>query len=102
MTSPKSIDIPSGRFPIERRSEAGRAPEGKSRAAFSEAVTDAVEALDETLSEADRQAARLAVGEGNLHETAIALEKADVAMRLAVRVRNKVVEAYQEIMRMPV
>jgi flagellar hook-basal body complex protein FliE len=33
---------------------------------------------------------------------ALALEKADVAMRLAVRVRNKVVETYNEIMRMGV
>jgi flagellar hook-basal body complex protein FliE len=51
---------------------------------------------------ADAQAARSALGEGNLHETALALEKADVAMRVATRVRNKLVEAYQEVMRMSV
>jgi flagellar hook-basal body complex protein FliE len=44
----------------------------------------------------------VAKGAGNLHEMALALEKADVAMRLAVRVRNKVVDAYNEIMRMGV
>jgi len=52
--------------------------------------------------EADHQAAQVAKGAGNLHEMALALEKADVAMRLAVRVRNKVVETYNEIMRMGV
>ena len=47
-------------------------------------------------------AGEVAKGAGNLHEMALALEKADVAMRLAVRVRNKVVDAYNEIMRMGV
>ncbi len=44
----------------------------------------------------------MALGGGNLHETAIALEKADIAMRVATKVRNKLVEAYQEVMRMSV
>ena len=37
-----------------------------------------------------------------LHEAALALEKADVAFRLATKVRTKLVEAYQEVMRMTV
>ena len=51
---------------------------------------------------ADRQADAIAHGAGNLHEVALAFEKADVAMRLAGRVRNKLVDAYNEIMRMSV
>ena len=35
-------------------------------------------------------------------QAAIALEKADISMRLATKVRNKLVEAYQEVMRMSV
>lgn len=50
----------------------------------------------------DAQASAAANGEGNLHEVALALEKADIGMRVASKVRNKLVEAYQEIMRMPV
>lgn len=69
-------------------------------AGFGSALAGAVASLDAAQVEADRAASRLAAGEGNLHETALALEKADVAMRLAVRARNKVVDAYQEIMRM--
>jgi flagellar hook-basal body complex protein FliE len=42
----------------------------------------------------------VARGAGNIHEMALALEKADVAMRLAMRVRNKLVDTYNEIMRM--
>ena len=61
-----------------------------------------VSSADGAHKEADVQAERLARGEGNLHETAIALEKADIQMRLMMRGRDKVVQAYQEIMRMNV
>jgi flagellar hook-basal body complex protein FliE len=41
-------------------------------------------------------------GQGDLQETMIALEKADVSFRLMMQIRNKVLDAYQEIMRMQV
>ena len=58
--------------------------------------------VDQAQQVADDQVERLANGEGNVHETAIALEKADIQMRLLMRSRDKVVQAYQEIMRMAV
>ncbi|MCC6748482.1 MAG: flagellar hook-basal body complex protein FliE [Deltaproteobacteria bacterium] len=36
----------------------------------------------------------------NLHETMLALEKADISFSLLVSVRNKLLEAYREVMRM--
>jgi flagellar hook-basal body complex protein FliE len=51
---------------------------------------------------ADREVEKVALGGGNLHETALALEKADIGMRVMTKVRNKLVDAYQEIMRMSV
>lgn len=41
-------------------------------------------------------------GKGDLQQTMVALEKADVSFRLMMQIRNKVLEAYQEIMRMQV
>jgi flagellar hook-basal body complex protein FliE len=41
-------------------------------------------------------------GKGDLQDTMVALEKADVSFRLMMQIRNKVLEAYQEIMRMQV
>ena len=41
-------------------------------------------------------------GEKNLHEAMIAMEQADISIRFMVQVRNKALEAYQEIMRMQV
>ncbi len=38
----------------------------------------------------------------NLHEVILAMEMADTSLRTVVAVRNKAIEAYQEIMRMPV
>lgn len=71
-------------------------------ASFADALSDALGKAEQLQAEGDRQAQEVALGGGNLHEAALAMEKADVAMRLAVKVRNKVVDAYQDIMRMSV
>lgn len=84
----------------ERSIEQSRQPANAT--AFTGELDRAVGELDKIQVEADRQASQVAAGGGNLHEMALSLEKADVAMRLAVRVRNKVVETYNEIMRMGV
>ncbi|AKU93029.1 flagellar hook-basal body complex protein FliE [Vulgatibacter incomptus] len=86
--SPDGIGLPSA--------PAVRAPAG----AFGDELGKALGAVDALQIAGDRQAATLAAGGGNLHETALALETADIAMRTAVKVRNKLVESYQEIMRM--
>jgi flagellar hook-basal body complex protein FliE len=67
---------------------------------FTSALGKAIGEIDKMQVAADTQADSVARGAGNIHEMALALEKADVAMRLAMRVRNKLVETYNEIMRM--
>jgi flagellar hook-basal body complex protein FliE len=69
---------------------------------FSRDLSAALDSVDKLQIEADRQADAVAQGAGNLHEVALAFEKADVALRLASRVRNKLVDVYNEIMRMSV
>ena len=69
---------------------------------FAETLGGALQKVDDMQLDADAQAEKVALGGGNLHEMSLALEKADVSMRLAMKVRNKLVEAYQEIMRMSV
>ena len=71
-------------------------------ASFEKDLGHAIDAVDRLQLDADEQATRVAQGAGNLHEVALALEKADVGMRLAMKVRNKVVDTYNEIMRMSV
>ena len=70
---------------------------------FAEAFKNAVEQVNEAQKGADQAIQKVATGEShNLHETMIALEKADISLRTMVQVRNKVIDAYQEIMRMQV
>jgi flagellar hook-basal body complex protein FliE len=88
---------------IDRMDRAIVNPGGADKAAqFGSELGKAIGEIDKLQNVADTQADAVARGAGNIHEMALALEKADVAMRLAVRVRNKVVDAYNEIMRMGV
>ena len=41
-------------------------------------------------------------GKADVHDAMIALQRADLTFQLSMQVRNKLVQAYQEIMRMPV
>ena len=79
-----------------------RGAKGPSTSSFADALGEALQAVEGAQVGADQEAAKLATGAGNLHETALALEKADLSMRVATKVRNRLVDAYQEIMRMGV
>jgi flagellar hook-basal body complex protein FliE len=53
--------------------------------------------------EADEAVANLTAGkQKDIHATMIALEKADVAFQLLMQVRNKIISAYETVMRMQV
>lgn len=53
--------------------------------------------------ESDIMTQKLVMGENvELHEVMIAAQKASISLNATMEVRNKVVEAYQEIIRMPV
>ncbi len=69
---------------------------------FADTLGKAIAATETLQVQGDGQVNQLALGAGNLHETSLALEKADVSMRVLMKVRNKLVDAYQEIMRMSV
>jgi flagellar hook-basal body complex protein FliE len=96
----KSLSI-GGIEGLEPREGAGAIkPAGE--VSFAETLGQALQSVDKIQLQADDQAAKVANGGGNLHEMSIALEKADISMRLAVKVRNKILDAYNEIMRMGV
>ena len=92
-----------GRIPSQLPELRGPTPAARPGAAsFSDALGQALGQVEAAQQEGDAQVAAAAGGAGNLHEVALALEKADISMRVAAKVRNKLVEAYQEVMRMPV
>ena len=68
---------------------------------FADAVAQGLQEVNQQLltSQADLQ--RLAVGaEGSLHETMVRLEESRISLQLLLQVRNRVLEAYQDLMRM--
>jgi len=73
------------------------------RPAIGETFENLLNETANNLSEADRLSRESAAGGPvDLHDVMIAMEKADISLRLLVQVRNKALDAYQEIMRMQV
>jgi flagellar hook-basal body complex protein FliE len=70
---------------------------------FGQALNTAIEGLSQSQNAADDASVRMAAGEPvDLHEVMLARETASLQFQLAVQVRNKLVEAYQDVMRMQV
>lgn len=70
---------------------------------FGDTLKDAVNSVNELQKTADRKMEDLATGKAqSIPDVMIAAEKADIALKLMVQVRNKVIEAYQEVMKMQV
>jgi flagellar hook-basal body complex protein FliE len=63
---------------------------------------DAAADFAATLTEAETTAKAAMMGDADPHALVQALAQTELAVEAAVTVRNKVVEAYQEILRMPV
>lgn len=70
---------------------------------FLDHLTESLLEVNELNKNADAMAKEVATGKSeNIHETMLALTQAELSFDLMVQVRNKVLEAYQEVMRMPV
>ncbi len=70
---------------------------------FSSVLKQSIENLNETQLQSDVLTEKLARGENvDLHQVMIASQKASITLQATMEVRNKVIEAYQEMMRMQV
>ena len=70
--------------------------------AFAESLGKLVSNVDQTAAEANVAVTNMMDKSGDVHEAMIALQRAESALQLTVQVRNKLVQAYQDIMRMPI
>ena len=76
---------------------------GVMRAEFSNFLNKAVTEVESKMRSAEVEKTKVLTGESNnLHQATIAASEAGIAFSLMVEVRNKLVESYQEIMRMQV
>ena len=70
---------------------------------FADTLNEAIGSVNDMQKSADKQAQELATGRtDNVADVMIAAEKADIALKLMVQVRNKIIDAYQEVMKMQV
>ncbi len=70
---------------------------------FAQTLENAVHSVNDLQKNANRAMENLAAGKtDNIADVMIATEKADIALKLMVQVRNKMIDAYQEVMRMQV
>lgn len=70
---------------------------------FATTLREALAQVNRLQIEADEEAAKLALGTAtDLHRVMIAGERAQLALQLTIAVRNRVVEAYQELSRMQI
>lgn len=70
---------------------------------FQEILTSTIDQVNKADIRGDQAITRLHTGEAkNLHEVMLAVEEADIAIRMLVQMRNKAQEAYNEIMRLQI
>lgn len=88
---------------LQPRMIAGNASASGSDSEFADILRQALAEVNQLQHDADRASLQLALGQiDDLHQVTILTEKAHLALQLTVAVRNKIVEAYQEISRMQV
>lgn len=70
---------------------------------FADTLNEAIGTVNQLQKASDKGMQELATGRtDNIAEVMIATEKADIALKLMVQVRNKIIDAYQDIMKMQV
>jgi len=70
---------------------------------FSTVLKDSINKVNTLQTDADKAIEGLASGQvNNVHETMIAIEKANLSFNMMLQVRNKLLSAYEEVMRMQV
>jgi flagellar hook-basal body complex protein FliE len=81
----------------------GAAKAQKSATSFSDTLKESIDKVGELEKEANRQTESLVKTQGqDIHNTMIAIEKADLSFQLMMQIRNKIINAYEEIMRLQV
>ena len=79
------------------------APGAAASGDFSALLARSLDGVQGQLAQAERGLQSLATGEAhNLHQVMISLEDARLGLQLLVQVRNRLLESYQEILRMQV
>ena len=103
MTSISSILVtPSRAAEAYRRTAKDTGSADAPGSSFGATVSQALDQAVQTGHTADQQAMLAISGGGNLTDVVTALSHAEMTMQTATAIRDRVVQAYQDIMRMPI
>jgi flagellar hook-basal body complex protein FliE len=97
-----TIDALKGRIPAGLPSAAKDQAVAPVGAGFSDALGRVVDAVERTEADANTAVTGMLSGTTDVHDAMIALQRADLTLQFSVQIRNKLVQAYNDIMRMPV
>jgi flagellar hook-basal body complex protein FliE len=109
MTVPSLAVTPSGAAGAYARVQSGNlaglgaaSGSGTAGAGFGDALSRAMQGVVDSGHQADAQSMQAIAGGGNLTEVVTAVSRAELALQSAVAIRDRVVQAYQDVMRMPI
>jgi flagellar hook-basal body complex protein FliE len=92
-----------GKPNLDVTSVGDRAKSEQSGTAFSEILGNAIDEVNNLQAQAGEEVQKAMTGEiTDIHTAMIAVQKADVSFQMMMQVRNKLVSAYQEIMKLQV
>jgi flagellar hook-basal body complex protein FliE len=69
---------------------------------FKKVMNGSLREVNNLLSQADQTTQDMVLGKQDIHQAMVALEQANLSLRLMLQVRNKMISAYEEIMRMQI
>jgi flagellar hook-basal body complex protein FliE len=87
---------------LTRTAKTAAAAAGAGGSSFLDSLGNMIESVEETTADANTAVGNMVDKTGDVHEAMIALQRAEMTLQLTVQVRNKLVQAYQDIMRMPI
>ena len=101
MTVPSLTISPSGAANAYARVQSG-AVDGGAGGGFGDVLGRAMQGVVDAGHQADAQSMQAIAGQGNLTDVVTAVSRAELALQSAVAIRDRVVQAYQDVMRMPI
>ncbi|PEJ35072.1 flagellar hook-basal body complex protein FliE [Peribacillus butanolivorans] len=98
-----SLSTGSNTFDVLKNGQSNTNTPYEAQRNFASVLKDSLNKVNETQVASDNLSTKLVNGEDvELHSVMIASQKASITMQATLEVRNKVVEAYQEMMRMSI
>jgi flagellar hook-basal body complex protein FliE len=88
--------------PAALSSAAPAAASATTSTGFGDSLHKMIAAIDDTTNTANTAVGDMLTGKGDVHTAMIALQRAEMTFELSMQIRNKLVQAYQDVMRMPI